>query len=191
MFTGLVEAVGVVRSSANGTIEIECDAGAWEDPIVVGESVCVNGCCLTATEVSEVLRFELSPETVKRTTLGSLEAGALVNLERAMRPTDRLGGHLVQGHIDGAGTVLLIRRDEESHLFRFEAPPGSDQFLVNKGSVAVDGISLTVDSPAAGAFGAWIVPYTFAHTNLRSLKEGDSVNLEFDLFAKYVQKMLP
>ncbi len=192
MFTGLIQAVGSLALRETGYAVVSYPAAAWEDPFQLGESVSVSGCCLTVVgDRDSKLFFNLSEETIAKTTLGVLAVGAPLNLERAVRPTDRMGGHIVQGHVDGLGAVLGIKPEGESRVFRFEVPSGYDRYLIGKGSVAVDGISLTTVNPSAGAFSSHVVPHTLEHTNLSSLKEGDSVNLEFDLLAKYIEKMLP
>ena len=160
------------------------------DPPAIGDSVSVNGCCLTVVDAGTTLRFDVSPETLARTALGGLRIGASVNLERAMRVGDRFGGHIVQGHVEATGECLSIREDGPSAEFRFQAPSEFDRYLIDKGSVTVDGISLTVVQPIDGAFSVWIVPHTRATTNLREMREADLVNLEFDVIAKYVEKLV-
>jgi riboflavin synthase len=190
MFTGIVAAVGSIVSLESGLLTVRAPAGAWDDAFSIGESVCVNGCCLTLVEKSPDLKFELSEETVKRTTLGKLPPGSPVNLERGMRPTDRMGGHIVQGHVDGVGTLLNILPREGERVFRFASPDGFDRYLVDKGAIAVDGISLTVTRPSAGAFDTHIVPHTFENTNLKSLQVDAPVNMEFDILIKYVERLV-
>lgn len=160
-----------------------------DDPIRAGESIAVNGCCLTALSEG-ALDFDLSPETLQRTTFRRAAAGSKVNLERAMRPMDRFGGHIVQGHVDTVGELRTMLVDGDFTVFRFRSDEEFDRFLIDKGSVAVDGVSLTVVNPVAGEFDVWVVPHTLAHTNLGSLRPGDPVNIEFDVLAKHVEKLL-
>jgi riboflavin synthase len=190
LFTGVIQAVGVVASRGASQIAVSPPKGVWEDPFRVGESIAVNGCCLTLAVLDEDLTFELSEETLRRTSLGALEPGDLVNLERALRPFDRMGGHIVQGHVDAIGELFQVTPGETQHVFRFGAPEGFDRYLVDKGSVAVEGISLTVVRPSAGAFDTFIVPHTYENTNLRTLQHGDPVNMEFDVLSKYVERLV-
>src|SRR5688572_25644529 len=159
------------------------------DPIQAGESISVNGCCLTALANGE-LAFDLSPETRLRTGFHQASEGSLVNLERAMRPMDRFGGHIVQGHVDAVGELVAKLQDEDFTVFRFRAPNEFDRYLIDKGSVTVDGISLTVVNPVAGEFDVWIVPHTLRHTHMHQLMPGNLVNLEFDVLAKHIEKLL-
>ncbi len=195
MFTGLIEGLGTVRALRIQTLEIEPPPGEtplWSssDPWTLGESVAVNGCCLTLISAEPFLRFELSEETLARTTLGALQAGTAVNLERAMRAQGRFGGHLVQGHVDGLGKLLDVAQESGGRRFRFEIDARHAASLIDKGSIAIDGISLTVVSPQAGIFDVAAIPHTLAHTTLGTLRAGTTVNVEFDLVGKYVQKAL-
>ncbi len=160
------------------------------DGFEIGESLAVNGCCLTAIEADGDLKFELSPETMARTSLGDLAPGGIVNLERPMSAEGRFGGHIVQGHVDATGTVVSITPSGNSTVYRFQAPSQYDRYLIDKGSVTIDGISLTVVNPKDGAFDVWIIPHTLQETNLASRTLGDRVNLEFDVIARYVEKMM-
>ncbi|MCE9560001.1 MAG: riboflavin synthase [Armatimonadetes bacterium] len=190
MFTGLVQTVGEVVSFSGGQLSVRFDVSAWpDDPVKTGESVAVNGCCLTKIH-AESLDFELSPETTERTAFAKLAAGTKVNLERAMRPMDRLGGHIVQGHVDGVGQIVGILPMGDHTEFVFQIDPASDRYLIDKGSITIDGISLTVVNPEQGRFSVWVIPHTLAHTNLKDAKVGDCVNLEFDVLAKHVEKLL-
>lgn len=188
MFTGIIEAVGEVR-------EISGDGVALFAPysdLVIGESVAINGCCLTVVGADPV-RFDVSPETWRRTALGTLRPGDPVNLERAMPANGRFGGHIVQGHVDATGTIATLEAASANRAFavlRVEAPREYGRYLIDKGSVAVDGISLTVVAPEKGSFEVHLIPHTLAHTNLHAKKAGDLVNLEFDLLAKYVERLL-
>ncbi|MEJ5170924.1 MAG: riboflavin synthase, partial [Fimbriimonadales bacterium] len=158
-------------------------------PWTIGESVAVNGCCLTVVDATDGLRFDLSEETIRRTSFQRAKPGSLANLERAMGEGDRFGGHIVQGHVDATGEILSIQKTDLAWIFRFQAPAEYDRYLIDKGSVCVDGISLTVVEPKVGAFDVWVIPHTFEVTNFRAAKPGDLVNLEFDVIAKYLEKL--
>lgn len=188
MFTGIVENLGTVRSLERGVLLL--DAPTPDEPWKLGESVAVNGVCLTVVSADNGVRFDLSPETLARTALGALKPGSLVNLERAMRADARFGGHIVQGHVDATGEVVSITPSANSVVFRFKAPEEFDRYLIDKGSVTVDGISLTVVEPVGGTFNVWVIPHTLEQTNLAQRQPGDKVNLEFDALAKYVEKLL-
>lgn len=188
MFTGLVQACEQVLS-LNGTrlvVSAPCDINDW----VIGESVAVNGVCLTVVAFADGLSFDVSEETFERTTLGMLVAGQCVNLERAMRPMDRFGGHIVQGHVDCVGRVVSIKELDGSWLFRFEVEIEGDKYLIDKGSVSINGVSLTVVLPDGGQFDVAVIPHTFAATNLRELRVGSKINIEFDVLAKHVEKLM-
>jgi riboflavin synthase len=189
VFTGIVEQVGVVEDFTSGTLLVRAENDP-SDPFRVGESVAVNGCCLTVASHDGHLRFDLSGETLSRTALGSLQRGSLLNLERAMRADGRFGGHIVQGHVDAVGHVADISTGENAHILRFRAPEGYERYLIDKGSVTISGISLTVVSPKGPEFDVWIIPHTWEHTNLHGLRRGDAVNMEFDVLAKYVERLL-
>lgn len=189
MFTGLIQELGTVRSFRDGRLLIDSTLSTSADPLKIGESVAVNGCCLT-TIIGGGLEFELSPETLIRTSFGPLRNGVKVNLERAMKPTDRLGGHIVQGHVDAVGEVVTILRDGVYTVFRFRGPSIYDKYLIDKGSIAVDGVSLTVVNPLEGEFDVWVIPHTMEQTTLHERVASDLVNLEFDVIAKHVEKLL-
>ena len=195
MFTGLIETMGVVRRrepDGAGGARLSISAPIFkENGVRVGDSVAVNGACLTAVEVQgDVATFQLAPETLRRTDLGGLAAGDHVNLERALRVGDRLGGHWVQGHIDGTGTLVARRPDGDWELFRFTCPPDLARYLVPKGSVAVSGVSLTVVDTPPGGFTVALIPHTLEVTTLGALRPGAAVNVEVDLLAKYLEKLL-
>ncbi len=157
----------------------------------VGDSVSVNGVCLTVNEVDgDVLVFYAMPETLRRTALGALGEGDLVNLERAITPQTRFGGHIVQGHVDGVGEVLDVLREGDAEVWEFAAPESVLRYAVEKGSVCVEGISLTLVSVRESSFTVSILPQTRATTNLKSLTVGDRVNLEADVIGKYVERLL-
>ncbi len=205
MFTGLVEAVGRivdVRESAEGRRVRIVFAGVAADSagtaagpetaiasLAPGDSIAVNGVCLTAVGVgADGFEADVSPETLRVTTLGGLGEGTLVNLERPLRADGRLGGHFVQGHVDGVGRVAAIVAEADFHRIAISFPPSMAASIVPKGSIAVDGISLTVASLDAGSFDVQIIPYTWEETNLRAAAAGDAVNLECDIIGKYVAR---
>lgn len=193
MFTGLVESLGIVRSvSSDGTgtlLTIEEPEIAKE--LALGESVAVNGCCLTVVATDErTFSFQAGPETLKLTNLGDLRTGMKVNLERSLRVGDRLGGHIVQGHVDGVGKIAKRERQGEWEFVWFSCSPELTRQMIRKGSVTVDGVSLTVVDVTSDQFSVALIPHTMAMTTLGFKQVGDSVNLETDLFAKYVFKYL-
>lgn len=195
MFTGLVEEVGRVRSlraaEEAGDAHLELSADAVLGGTRVGDSILVNGACLTVDEVRDgALVFYTMPETLRRTALGDLEEGGPVNLERAMAAGGRLGGHIVQGHVDGVGEVLEVRPEGGAEIWTFRAPPAVLRYAVEKGSVCVDGISLTVVSVGEDRFTVSILPHTRGHTNLGDLGVGSRVNLEADVVGKYVERLM-
>ena len=189
MFTGIVEEVGVVaKISDNGMTVL--DTKVTED-LKLGDSIAVNGTCLTAVSFDRTeFSVDLSPETVRRTSLGRLSVGGPVNLERALLASDRMGGHIVQGHVDGTGRIMSTKRDGDSTIFRIRVPKRLNRYIVEKGFVAVDGISLTVVKIGASSFTLAVIPYTLKNTNLAALSVGDRVNLEADILAKYVESLL-
>src|SRR5208283_3797227 len=174
MFTGIVQTVGKVRSLLKGVLVVDPKAAPGDEPWHIGESVSISGCCLTIVGFEDGLRFDLSEETLKRTSLGDLAPASLVNLERAMSQEERFGGHIVQGPVDATGTVLSIEETEQAWIFRFQAPPEFDRYLIDKGSVSVDAISLTVVEPNHGAFDVWIIPHTFEVTNFQATDPADN-----------------
>jgi riboflavin synthase len=192
MFTGLVEALSFVRElTAGGTGRVLTIANPFAGPLTLGESVAVNGTCLTVmAHDAETCRFEVGPETLKRTNLGELRIGDRVNLERSLRVGDRLGGHWVQGHIDGLGHIERRVADGPWLSVWFTCPPELAAQMVPKGSVAVDGVSLTVVDVTANGFSVALIPHTLDHTTLGVKQPGDTVNLETDILAKYVWKCL-
>jgi riboflavin synthase len=192
MFTGLVTrlaSVAEVRPEPPGK-RLVISAGDWAADAAVGESIAVNGCCLTVVAIEvDRLTFDAGPETLSRTNLGELQTGSRVNLERSLRVGDRLGGHFVTGHIDGVG-ILAERRDEGSwSTFWFRVPPELTRQMASKGSVAVDGVSLTLVDVRDDAFSVALIPHTLAVTTLGALQAGGRVNIETDLLAKYVQRL--
>ena len=193
MFTGIIQGIGTLfekRPSGGGMI-FGLEAGfALTDP-EEGESIAVNGACLTARNIQGNRFFvDVSPESLARTGLGRLQAGSRVNLERALRLCDRLGGHLVSGHVDAQGQVRQRRPAGDFTLFTFSLEPGLSKYVIAKGSITVNGVSLTVNSCDRDRFAVSIIPHTLAVTTLGELKEGDWVNIEVDLIGKYVEKLL-
>lgn len=193
MFTGLVEALGMVhhvRPDGDGRHLVIAEP-ILAPQLTVGESVAVNGACLTVVERGEnTFHFQAGPETLQRTNLGELVARDRVNLERSLRLSDRLGGHLVQGHVDGLGRIAERRRQGDWELIWFTCPAELTAQMVSKGSVAVDGVSLTLVDVAANRFSVALIPHTLEHTTLGLKTVGAAVNLETDLLAKYVWKCL-
>ena len=188
MFTGIVEQRGRVRA-AGGRLEVE--AGGFAAGVSIGESVAVNGVCLTVSGREDgSLSFDLAEETFERTTLGALTPGDPVNLERPVTLLARLGGHLVQGHVDGVGTVQAAAPDQSGETMRISLPEALRPYVVEKGSIAVDGVSLTVASVDDGSFTVALIPHTLAATTLGKAATGDRVNLEVDVLAKYVESLL-
>jgi len=193
MFTGLIEAVcrvTSVRQSA-GAMQMTVDLGELAEETGIGDSIAVNGVCLTVSKLEGGLAsFGLSGETLAKSTLGRLKPSSPVNLERALKPTDRLGGHIVQGHIDGTATIKAVDRRGEFADIRFAASPELLDQMVVKGSVAVDGISLTVANMNQNSFLAAIIPETLRKTTLGTARVGDTVNIETDIIAKIIRKQL-
>jgi len=190
MFTGLIEAVGyvdqVVRTGTGVRLSVRTELAA---ELADGESLSVNGVCLTvAQREADAFVADIGPETARVTTLGGLESGQLVNLERAMRADGRFGGHFVQGHVDGLGVVREVREDGDAHWLQVSFMPALAPYFVSKGSVCVDGVSLTVAALDGDHFDVMIIPFTWSHTNLSGLRSGATVNLECDVVGKYVAR---
>ena len=197
MFTGIVEESGCVQSITPGenAIRLAVRARLCGRGMKVGGSLAVNGCCLTVAKTSgrgrgRLLHFDLLEETWRRTNFHCLHPGAAVNLERSVRVGGRMDGHFVTGHIDGVGKITRWERSGRDHVLDISAPPAIMRYIILKGSVAVDGISLTVAALRARSFRIWIIPHTLAVTALRERKTGDEVNLEADLLGKYVQRFV-
>lgn len=193
MFTGIIEEVGEISGIRRGSqsIEIEIKAEEILTDIQLGDSIATNGVCLTVTSFTEN-RFtvDVMPETLRKSSLNDLQVGDKVNLERALRLKDRLGGHLVSGHIDGVGEIKQKRREDNAVLFTISLPAKLSKYVIPKGSIAVDGISLTIAELANHEFVVSIIPHTAKGTTLNEKKVGDIVNLEVDLIGKYVERML-
>jgi riboflavin synthase len=192
MFTGLVEAVGTVTSvesrgeQARLTVELP-----FISQLRHGDSVAINGCCLTVAELTPAAAcFDLLAQTLRVTSLGALAAGSRVNLERAMQVGDRFGGHFVQGHVDATGTITRLEASGQDHIFAVSLPPDIERLCVDKGSLAVDGISLTIAELKEHEAIFWITPHTWEHTHLHAAHITQAVNLEADMLAKYVEKLV-
>jgi riboflavin synthase len=197
MFTGIVEEAGVVEKikPTGKSIEMTVRAGLCGRGAKIGDSVAVNGCCLTAVKIfprgkSRLIQFDLLQESWRRTNFQFARPGSLVNLERSLRANGELGGHFVTGHVDGLGKIIRWERAGKDHVLDIAAPADVMRYIVFKGSVAVDGVSLTVAGVQKKSFRIWIIPHTFDVTVLRERKVGDAVNLEADLLGKYVEKFL-
>jgi riboflavin synthase len=192
MFTGIVEAIGIVtairKESGNLVLSVKCP---FTDQLKVDQSVSHNGVCLTVTAIhKDEYDVTAIAETISRTNFGELKEGAEINLERCMKIGDRLDGHLVQGHVDEVAVCRKIELNDGSWVFTFEYDSSSQNITVEKGSICVNGVSLTVVESEKNKFSVAIIPYTFQHTNFHSLKTGDFVNLEFDVIGKYVSRLM-
>ena len=193
MFTGLIEEVGTIVAvhPRDPGMELQIAAPRAAKDVNPGESIAVNGCCLTLTSCrGDWLTFDLLDETIARTNLRALQQDSPVNLERALRTNDRLGGHFVQGHVDCVAPILAFDRKGAEFRLEVALPKNYAHYVASKGSIAVNGISLTVAEILPESFAVWIIPYTKRHTNLARATIGDLVNLEFDILAKYVERMV-
>ncbi|MBR1580187.1 MAG: riboflavin synthase [Selenomonadaceae bacterium] len=189
MFTGIIEEVGRLKSLRRGTIRIGCRLVL--DGLKIGDSISTNGICLTVTKFDgECFSANVMPETIKRTSLEELTFGAKVNLERALRLGDRLGGHIVSGHIDGVGRIVLIRAEGNARVVEVECDRSMLRQIVEKGSVALDGMSLTVMGVGSKSFSVSLIPHTMSVTNFIDKKVGDAVNIETDVIGKYVERLM-
>ena len=192
MFTGLIEEVGHIVSVVRRgrIIDFTVEAHTLLDEMKIGDSIAINGACLTVTGIGHVsFTVQAVEETLRRTTLERLSKGNPVNLERSLRLSDRLGGHLVQGHIDGTGRIIAKKWNPENVLLSIVCESELDRYIVEKGSIAVDGVSLTVTYAKKGEFGVSIIPYTLKTTTLGVIRTGDTVNLETDIIVKYLEKL--
>jgi riboflavin synthase len=194
MFTGIIEGTGHVIEMLHGqgdSVRLTLDAGKVAEGVVIGDSVAVNGCCLTAVAIEGArLSFDLLGETVRVTSFRQVGPGSLVNLERSLAVGQRMGGHFVSGHVDGVGRIKSLVREGDDVVIRVEAPENVRRYLVYKGSVAIDGISLTVAGVDADGFHVCLIPHTLEVTNLHQRKAGEVVNLESDILARYVEGFL-
>ncbi len=189
MFTGIVEEVGTVGEVKSSGLRINAPMVSKDSSL--GESIAVNGTCLTVTSIQgNDFTVDVVPETRRRTNLGLLRAGDPVNLERSLTPSSRMGGHFVQGHVDGTGQITAIEADGDAVMVRFTAPGEVLRYVVEKGFITIDGISLTVVSCDSDAFSTTLIPFTRANTNFKTRTPGDAVNLEVDILAKYAERFL-
>ena len=194
MFTGLIQGVGRLRAlePRGGDVRIHIDTGSLPfTGVAMGESIAVNGVCLTVVAFdARSFAADASTETLALTTLGALREGQPLNLERALQAQDRLGGHLVSGHVDGVGRVLDVHKDARAQRWRFSVPKALAKYVAKKGSICVDGVSLTVNAVDAESFDVALIPHTVSHTAFAETRVGDAVNLEIDLVARYVERLL-
>jgi len=194
MFTGIVEETGglVALAPAAGAWQMEVAAARTAEDAAIGDSIAVNGCCLTVTRAgASRLHFDLLEETRRLTGFSRLAPGARVNLERSLRFGGKMGGHFVTGHIDAVGTIDVFEPRGADHYLRVRVPASLARYVVSKGSIALDGVSLTIAEAGADSLAVWLIPHTLAVTALADKRVGDLVNLEFDLLGKYVEKLLP
>jgi len=192
MFTGIIEETGRVESFAQGpeSWRLRIAAKVVAQDLALGDSIAVNGCCLTVTQFDAgQLEFDVLEETRRLTNFSALVKGAAVNLERSLRFDGKVGGHFVSGHIDGLGAIEVFEQRGNDYYLRARGPAGCGRYLVHKGSIALDGISLTVAETEGDTLAVWLIPHTIHVTNLHQKKVGDGVNLEFDLLGKYVEKL--
>jgi riboflavin synthase len=193
MFTGLIQDLGTVTAYTKAGADVHLTITAQSLDFAgapLGASIACNGICLTATNIEgKEFTVTASAETIAKTTLGQWQKGARINLERPLRMGDELGGHIVSGHVDGIATCTSVKPDGESYRFVFKVPGDLAPFIASKGSVTVDGVSLTVNEVNANTFGVNIIPYTFQHTRFGQIKEGDAVNIEIDMLARYVARL--
>jgi riboflavin synthase len=193
MFTGIISDIGEIAAREGGRLAIRCGYAA--DGIAIGASIACDGACLTVTTVDpsgagSTFAVDVSNETMAKTTLDEWGPGRLINLERALKAGDELGGHIVAGHVDGVGRIVDMRPDGQSRRFTVEVPPELAPYIASKGSITLDGISLTVNEVKENRFGINIIPHTLTHTTLGAKKPGDRVNLEVDVFARYVARLM-
>ena len=188
MFTGIVEEVGTVAEAAKNRLRIT--GGLVMESLAVSDSIALNGVCLTVVErTGDVFTVDVVEETLSRTNLGALQAGDIVNLERALTPSSRMGGHIVQGHVDGTGVVDRMSGSPQERMLWVTLRPELMRYVVEKGFIALDGISLTVAETGATEFSVAVIPYTAEHTSLKARAQGDRVNIEIDILAKYVERL--
>ena len=193
MFTGIIEEIGIVKSIHHGSKSavLEISASEIMDDVKLGDSIAVNGVCLTVTSFNKNgFTADVMPETIRRSSLSELKPGSRVNLERALRLDTRLGGHIVSGHIDGTGTISSIKKEDNAVWVTIDTDSSMLKYIVEKGSIAIDGISLTVAYVDTSCFKVSIIPHTASETTLLTKKNGDKVNLENDIVGKYVEKLL-
>ena len=189
MFTGIIEEIGKIRQVTDKSIDVECKTVLENTKL--GDSICVDGVCLTVINIkSDGFTADVSPETFKVTNLGSLKSGDFVNLERAMGANGRFGGHIVSGHTDNTAKITKISRNNDFYIFKAELEPEQSKYVIKKGSIAVNGISLTIAEISGNNIEIAVIPHTYENTNLKYLKPESHVNIEVDMFAKYIEKFL-
>lgn len=191
MFTGIIEGLGIITTKTSDTLSV---AAALDD-INIGDSIAVNGICLTVTRIAEekkinIINFDYSPETAKRTNLFKLDVGCHVNIERALKLGSRFGGHIISGHVDCCEKLLKIQHEQNFYILTFSLNPEDRKYIVQKGSISIDGISLTIANCGKDMFSAVVIPHTLEMTNLKFKKAGDLVNIEFDIFSKYIENII-
>lgn len=194
MFTGLVEEIGIIKNIKSGSKSAQLSIKATRifDDLKIGDSVATNGICLTVTSISDgFFTADVMNETLKRSNIGNLKNGSFVNLERAMPANGRFGGHIVSGHIDGTGRIIKIRKDDIAFWYTIKTSNDIMKYIIQKGSITIDGISLTVADVTSDSFSVSVIPHTQKETTLIDKKNGDIVNLENDIVGKYIEKMLP
>ena len=195
MFTGIIAAVGQLKSleSRGGDIRLHIDPAKLDlTDVKLGDSIAVNGVCLTVVEMaSRSLQFDVSQETLQRTSLGQLKTGSEANLEKALAVGDRLGGHMVSGHVDGLGEVISKTASARSWQYKIKVPTELERYIAEKGSITIDGVSLTVNGVFDGGFDINIIPHTLEETIIKHYQTGTKVNLEVDLIARYLERLLP
>lgn len=192
MFTGLITDVGIVKSFAKdgNTAHLVVETNYKTEDIAMGASICCNGCCLTVVKKTKnTLEFELSPETIEKTAFLNMKEGDEINLERSLKVSDELGGHIVTGHVDGIAEVVSLNNNGGNAQIKFKLPLSFKKYIAAKGSITINGVSLTLNNVENDLFEVNIIPHTLQHTNLRSLKVGSIVNFETDLLAKYLEKL--
>lgn len=193
MFTGIVEEIGKIKSDLGGTnaLRLEIEAKKVLKNLRVSESININGACQTVIEVKKSsFAVEAVEETLRKTNLGQLRSGDWVNLERSLKPSDRLSGHIVTGHIDCVGKIISIERKQKSLIFKVSIPLQFSSYIVEKGSISLEGVSLTIVNVFPDAISVSIIPFTYENTNFKYKKENDLVNVEFDIIGKYIKKMI-
>ena len=194
MFTGIIQTVGRIAriERRGGDVRLTVDTATLDmSDVALGDSIAVGGVCLTAVELgAQSFAADVSNETLSLTSFGQLAPGSRVNLEKALRLADRLGGHMVSGHVDGLGKVVSVTSDGRSQRWTFEVPPNLTRYIAAKGSICIDGTSLTVNEVSASRFGVNLIPHTVEHTTFADRKAGDAVNLEVDVVARYVERLL-
>jgi riboflavin synthase len=192
MFTGLIETVGTIAKlePTGGNLRVSIKSPLPAREIKIGDSIAIDGCCLTVTEVGETLAFDAADETLRRTSLGSKKVGDAVHLERAMRADGRFDGHIVQGHVDGVGALEARRADGDALWLTFSVPPSLGKYLVEKGGIAIDGVSLTLTEASDTRCSIMLIPHSQEKTHLAKKAIGDRINIEVDVLAKYVERLL-